>query len=1393
LERESVDTSVRKKIGKYEILGVVGRGGMGVVYRAEDTLIGRPVAIKTLNESLDGQPEMLKRFYREAQAPLHPNIAIVFDVGAEDGKPFIVMEFIDGEGLDKLISSKRPLSLIEKLSVIEQVCTGLGFAHQCGVIHRDIKPANIMVKRNPIQAKIVDFGIASVQKAKFETGLTQTGTVIGSVHYISPERLKGEPFDGRSDIWATGVMLYQLLCGQLPFPGGQGEELAIMHKVIDEPHPPLSRWLLNYPPALDAIIDRALAKNPEERYSTAEELGADLRIVNEGLKKSHVEALFADAERLTTEGQFSSARDVLRQLTAIDPQHTGARQLLGIVNQHLTQLQRAEELRKLVAEAEAALAEANFTDALTLFDQAIKRDPANAELKAKLEAVKEAKRRHEEVSSLMTKADWLRERGDLTGALNLVEQALQLVPDDANARSAYLEITEQVKAAARQEQLRELISGARQEITSRQFTAAIELLKKAAEIDSAAPELDALMQSAMSGQEQERRRRILERIQAEIENCITQENYERAADLVDRALEQLPSEPSLLQLKTRVAVQSRKARVRRLVDATIAQAQETFLQAPGEALLIVQKALEELPGDERLLAFEDALRQRLKSAEKEEIRGRYLREAQSAIDRAEFEKAIEILESYQIEFADEAGVNQLLELARAELAQQQRSARIAACLSQVKPLLEAEQFDQAIHLLEAASTETGDASLQRLLAETREKQNELQRKTEAVLQRIVRLRERGQLDEALRLVEEQPSAASPGSPLHALKEEMGAEKRRREANANGIAAAAQAAERDDFTAAIEAIQAVQRAWGDSEDLTQALSEIESRRRQHATQAVAGAVEAARTALLANNAAAARDELRAVAPLVEFSASAQQAAWKRLKEEAAKAGASKSAGSAQAFEDFDVPAVQTRRFPALLLGGVALLAVAVVAVVFLLLRKPSGPPPAPPPPPSGTLVIQANADGADVYVDGELKGFTGADGRLTLLLDPGSHSVRVAKAGYAEAPAEKEIITQNRQTAMSVSLVRSSGPVTETTASLIINSTPGAKVAIDNVQKGTIDARGSLPLENIAPGTRLLSITLGGYQPFQQNLSLKPGDHRSIAAILTPNIAPSRPVQILSFTSSAAQIELGQSVTLQWQTANAAGVAIDNGVGPVIASGDITVSPQTTTTYTLSARGSNGTELRKVTVSVAKPQAQPPQILSFSATAMQIQQGQSTILQWKTANASEVFIDHDIGQVDPDGQTAVSPRTTTAYLLTARGNGGTQQRTVNVIVEQPAQPVQPAQSAVTPAPVVDEKALLAAVIANFNAALHAHNVARMQAIWTAMTARQGKDFQNLFKSYPEAAISDNCSPSALTVSGDSASWSCTETTRIDPKSAPHIQTIQVTFGKRNGAWTITDRR
>ena len=190
------------QIGKYPILGILGVGGMGVVYRGMDNSVGREVAIKTLTEATE---ELRQRFLMEARSGVlnHPNIVTVYDFGEQDGLPYIVMEYLPGDSLENLLRAGRQFSLIEKLEMIRQLCLGLGYAHQKGVIHRDIKPANMMVLPDGT-IKIVDFGVARLEN---RSGHTQTGMVIGTFHYISPERLLGKVASGRSDIWSAACIL----------------------------------------------------------------------------------------------------------------------------------------------------------------------------------------------------------------------------------------------------------------------------------------------------------------------------------------------------------------------------------------------------------------------------------------------------------------------------------------------------------------------------------------------------------------------------------------------------------------------------------------------------------------------------------------------------------------------------------------------------------------------------------------------------------------------------------------------------------------------------------------------------------------------------------------------------------------------------------------------------------------------------------------------------------------------------------------------------------------------------------------------------------------------------------------------------------------------------------
>jgi hypothetical protein len=1129
-------------------------------------------------------------------------------------------------------------------------------------------------------------------------------------------------------------MLYLLLTGQLPFTG---DDMTVLQKLVNEPHPPLHTLLATYPPALDGIVDRALAKDPDHRYATAEEFAADLHALGEELKKGQVAELFNDAERLTAEQQFGRAREVLLQLVRIDPQHTGARQLLGIVQQNLALLQRAEQIRQLIAEAEEAAASDRYVEALASLDQALQLDPNHEEAKSRLQSVKEKKQRYDELTALITQADSLRERGDWTGALKVAERALQLGQQDTKVRALYSEISRQAKLAAQQNQIRELMGKARIEVSARRFTEAMEILREVSKLDPSLPEMESLLQTAVAGQEQERRRKLIEQIQAEIERCLAAEEYDRATELIDRAVEQLPSESSLLQLKTRVALVTRQFRARQLVDTTAAKAQAAFQQSPGEALLIVQKALQELPGEERLLALEDSLRQRLKAREKEEVRGRYLREAQDAINAGRFDKAVEILESYQLEFADAAGVGELMEFASNELTQQRRRERCAHCIAEARSLMEQERFDQAVQLLGPACAETGDPVLARLLEEARAHQEETERKTIALMARIGRLREQGQLDEAIEILKGLPASSIAGSPQKALLEEirseherLRAEQSRKQTIADTLAKAAKIAEQGQFQSALEALESVRRAWGEAPELARAISEIEARRGRAANEAVGKAVENARAALLANDTARALEELRKGAELFEFAGAAQQSDWRRLNAEASKAPTRRSTGHVPVVGEVAEEAPKRKLLIPVIAGGVLVAAVAAAGVWFHFQgAQPNanhnhtipGPNPTPTPlpvPPTGTLLLKGNTDNVEVFVDGVLKGFTLADGTLKLPLDPGQHSIRLTKSGYTEIPSDSLTISANNQSDLPFKLTPSVAPApAQQLAFMAIQSTPGASVSIDNAPQGQTDARGSLIVQ-VKPGERSLTISLSGYQPFNQTFNLKNGERENVSAMLSQIPRPPTP----------------------------------------------TPTP-----------------------------VQPVSAL-FSASATTIEQGQSTTLTWETANASEVSIDNGVGQVSASGQRQMSPTSNTTYQLVAKGNGGTQQRTVSIVVEPKQVAVVPTP-APTPAPTpqpVDQTALLQAVINNFNAALAAHDVGRMRSEWAGMTPQVEKKWQSFFKSLPKARVSESCPAGALNVSGDSATWSCTITTLI-PGAPAQPQGIRFTLAKRNDAWVITDWR
>src|SRR6267378_1087506 len=264
---------IGEQFGNFRILDKLGEGGMGVVYKAIDVHLDRPVAIKMLNTDLARNPELVERFRSEAKAQAnlnHVNLATLYAFLVEKGNAFMVMEFVEGETFDQMIRNRGPLPPEDAVPWFKQALLGIGSAHRMGIIHRDIKPSNIMRNTRGI-VKVMDFGIAKVVGMR---GVTRTGMLLGTPAYMSPEQIQNRQVDVRSDIYALGITLYQMLTGHLPFDNDNDFEL--MNSQVTLAPPPLKRMHPYAPDQYQGIVMKALAKNPDDRYQTVEEFGAAL-------------------------------------------------------------------------------------------------------------------------------------------------------------------------------------------------------------------------------------------------------------------------------------------------------------------------------------------------------------------------------------------------------------------------------------------------------------------------------------------------------------------------------------------------------------------------------------------------------------------------------------------------------------------------------------------------------------------------------------------------------------------------------------------------------------------------------------------------------------------------------------------------------------------------------------------------------------------------------------------------------------------------------------------------------------------------------------------------------------------------------------------------------------
>src|SRR6202789_820863 len=580
---------------------------MGIVYRAHDAALNRTVAIKMLKRvgAGDEKSAMLEQFFARQRGGTgklqHRNIVTVYESGEHEGNPYLVMECLDGEPVSRIIAERRPMPIVDKLELLVQVCDGLQHAHdrKPQVIHRDIKPANVILSKDGT-AKIVDFGIARV--VGIETSTLQAGQLLGSLSYLSPEQINSIPIDSRTDIFSTGVTLYELLTYALPFKGS--DPAAVFVKILREEPPPLSEYLSDVPPELQASVNRALAKKTHDRYQSAEELAFDLLQIQKKIKQGMAADFMQRAEAALQRGDLERVKLHLQEILRLDRHHDQANRMLAEVRRAIQEQQRSAQIVQMRSQAQVALAGQQYEEALGCAEQAVQLDPADQVSVALREEIQKAISLGKAVRDSLRRAESALYAGDFDEGREAVDAALRLDTNSAEARALAEIIDKELSERSRRLQVQGLVDNARQGIAKRLFGDAIESLRKAEQLDPGDSNVRELLQWASRGQDQEQRRKDLLDLTDQIHGALRAEDFSSAYTISEVGLGSFPNEPTLQRLKSIAEKQRDTAERRRFVQDQSLAAKELLDRADFPAAIrILEAALQKLPAEPNLEAL----------------------------------------------------------------------------------------------------------------------------------------------------------------------------------------------------------------------------------------------------------------------------------------------------------------------------------------------------------------------------------------------------------------------------------------------------------------------------------------------------------------------------------------------------------------------------------------------------------------------------------------------------------------------------------------------------------------------------------------------------------------------------------------------------------------------
>jgi serine/threonine protein kinase len=548
-------------LGKYEIIAEIGRGAMGAVYKARDPLIDRLVALKTITGGPSAQTNLLDRFYQEARsagALQHPNIVTIYELGHEKNTPFIAMEYLEGESLDRIIEQRPVLPLSVKLGYIVRVCDALAYAHQHNVVHRDVKPANIMVTKEGV-VKVVDFGIARLT----DMSMTQPNMMIGSRAYMSPQLYKGERADARSDIWAVGVSLYELLAFKRPFTGDSEAEL-MFHIIYEKPED-----LMGLSPEcteeLAAIVSKMLEKKSDDRFQSMEDLLHAIEPIWKAAQQATVSGLLADCQELVVAKDLQRAHALLRKALHIDVGNSQAKSMLEKVSVELRRSEiqprlqehlsrgagylKAGQLREAKAEAQAALG----------LDS--KHEPAH-KLLAEVDAAAA------KVQQLEQKLKLTKQRlaeGALTEAAAALGQAVELDESNLQVHELKKQIEEERGRREKRKKLGEILHRARTLWTELNYDECLTVIAAALQEFPNDPELKKLQESAKADQAELQKQRQM----AEVRKLLGQQNFAEARKILDVLVAEHPQDTAVKNLQNLALQEEQEQKRQKRLDSEV--------------------------------------------------------------------------------------------------------------------------------------------------------------------------------------------------------------------------------------------------------------------------------------------------------------------------------------------------------------------------------------------------------------------------------------------------------------------------------------------------------------------------------------------------------------------------------------------------------------------------------------------------------------------------------------------------------------------------------------------------------------------------------------------------------------------------------------------------------